>query len=630
MNAPNPLPAPPILFENIPSFLKALPQWVMWRNVKKADGKPTKIPYDARTGKPASTTDPTTWATFDEAVRAYGDGNNYTGIGIVFCEEGPLAGIDLDDVIDGSGIMASWARTLIEQFDTYTEISPSGTGAKLFFLARKPINSGAIWDLPDGASIEVYDSKRYFTLTGQAMPGRPTEPQNRQAELDALWETTRQPKGAPDAYETAERAAIQGEAAPIEEGKRNTLMTRMAGKLRHAGLVHMELLAALRSYNQRCCNPPLPDDELITIAQNIGKKPDTAPAKSQGSLRVRCLKDIEPTAIRWLWPARIPLGKYTLLAGDPGLGKSLLSIDMIARVTTGRLWPDGAQPAPVGSVVLLTAEDDLADTIRPRLDAAEADCNKVHVIESAVDVDPATQTVIERCFSLEQDLARLEGLVKKLGDVVLAVIDPVSAYLGSIDSHKDAEIRALLLPLRNFAEGNHVTPLGILHLNKSLGLSALHRIAGSMAFAAAARAVWIVARDDENPERRLFLPAKSNLARDEGGLSFTVESHPSLHAPVICWGELINANADTAFTGTEGPRDADLPEAAIWLRSELQAGPRQTLELKEAGAKVGFKIETLRRGKTKLGARAFKETFSGRWMWQLPKGPRVQEPAHEH
>src|SRR6478672_10265157 len=101
--------------------------------------------------------------------------------------------------------------------------------------------------------------------------------------------------------------------------------------------------------------------------------------------RLTCLADVAPQPVRWLWPGRIALGKLTLICGDPGLGKSFLTLDLAARLSAGRAWPDGAAPvAGAGSAVLITAEDDAADTIRPRLDAAGADVSRIVALDSVV------------------------------------------------------------------------------------------------------------------------------------------------------------------------------------------------------------------------------------------------------
>jgi len=210
---------------------------------------------------------------------------------------------------------------------------------------------------------------------------------------------------------------------------------------------------------------------------------------------------VKPEPIRWLWPGRVPLGKLTLIVGDPGLGKSFLTLDLAARVSAGEPWPDapGAENTP-GAVVLLSAEDDLADTIRPRLDAAGADVERVAALSIS---------------SLQRDLPDLEKAMHDAPGVRLVVIDPITAYLAGTDSHKNADVRSLLAPLAELAARHRVAVVAVSHLNKHVGGSALYRAQGSLAFTAAARAVWLVAKDKADVGRVAWEPDPVEANADE-------------------------------------------------------------------------------------------------------------------
>ncbi len=164
------------------------------------------------------------------------------------------------------------------------------------------------------------------------------------------------------------------------------------------------------------------------------------------------LSEVMPKSISWLWPNRIALGKLSIIAGDPGLGKSLMALDIAAHVTRGKPWPVDQTPCPSGEVVLLSAEDDIADTIRPRLDAVHADVSKVHVLTTVKTKDPETNEVCERMVSLRKDIFLLSRMLSDYPECVLVIIDPLSAYLGGVDSHKNADVREFLAPLSNLAE----------------------------------------------------------------------------------------------------------------------------------------------------------------------------------
>jgi putative DNA primase/helicase len=177
-------------------------------------------------------------------------------------------------------------------------------------------------------------------------------------------------------------------------------------------------------------------------------------------LVVRRAADINPQPVLWLWPGRIARGKVTMLAGHPGLGKSQLALGIAAIVTSGGLWPVDRARAERASAIILSADDDPADTIRPRLEASGAGLERCHIIEATQDIggDGRPQ---RRGFSLVDDLARLDAELRRLDDASLIIIDPITAYLGAVDSHRNAEVRRLLAPLaelaaqRRVAEASH-------------------------------------------------------------------------------------------------------------------------------------------------------------------------------
>lgn len=173
------------LLDRVPQSLRAVPQWVVWRYVER-DGKRTKVPVDAKSGATASSTDPSTWASFDDALAATTRLPSIEGVGFVFTERDPFCGIDLDECIVG-GKVVSGAREIIDAFATYTEISPSGNGVKLIAEARKPEGARCRSTRVEGfKQIEVYDTGRFFTVTGRHWAGTPKKVERRQRELEAL------------------------------------------------------------------------------------------------------------------------------------------------------------------------------------------------------------------------------------------------------------------------------------------------------------------------------------------------------------------------------------------------------------------------------------------------------------
>ena len=334
---------------------------------------------------------------------------------------------------------------------------------------------------------------------------------------------------------------------------------------------------------------------------------------------VKFVDCVEREQLEWLWPGRIPLGKLTLLCGDPGLGKSFLTLDMASRVSTGTAWPDmPLLSQPAGKVVLLNAEDDLADTIAPRLDRAGADDSKIIAIEGVELHDPEKKKNHCRSFTLEEDLPRLEEVLADYPDIRLVVIDPISAYCGKVDSHRNSDVRGLLAPLADLASRRRVAILAVTHLAKSGGSKAVYRAMGSLAFAAAARAVWTVVKDTDDPQRRLFLPAKMNLAGDPDGLAYRITEGRVAWEPGSVRMHADDAFAAEAAAAERKPRGTERKEAAQWLREQLAGGFLSSKDLIEEGHEIGFSAITLRRAYKEIGGKARKSKFDGGWVWELP------------
>lgn len=339
--------------------------------------------------------------------------------------------------------------------------------------------------------------------------------------------------------------------------------------------------------------------------------------QAAGPVLVR-LADVQPEEITWLWPGRIARGKLTLFVGDPGVGKSMLTIDLAARISRGAAFPDGSQ-APGGAVIILTAEDGVADTVRPRLDAMMGDPTRVFVltgIRTSAESTPGH-------FQLTTDLPHLEHASTE-HNAVLVVIDPLSAYLGEKDSYKDAEVRRVLGPLSMMAERTGVAVVGIMHLNKNEQRKALYRALNSIAFVAAARAVFAVAEDQDTEGRILFLPLKMNLAPKPPGLAYRLDG------PRIVWdAEPVTADAESALRGADLPEErAERVQAVEVLKELLQAGSMKAEAVKKEAAQAGITERTLIRAKAALRVKSRRVGglgSAGWWEWSLSDS----QPIHD-
>jgi AAA domain-containing protein len=336
-------------------------------------------------------------------------------------------------------------------------------------------------------------------------------------------------------------------------------------------------------------------------------------AAAQCSAVTALLSDITPQAVSWLWPARIPLGKLTLLEGDPGLGKSTLALDLAARVSCGAVMPDGVPGlgAPSG-VVVLTAEDGLADTVAPRLEAAGADRERI-VALCGVRVDD-----YERPPMLPEDLPGVRAAIEQVV-ARLVIIDPLVAFFGSsVDSWRDQDVRRALHPLAQLAEECDVAILALRHLTKGGGPQAIYRGGGSIGIVGAARSALLVARDPEDDGVRVLASVKCNLAPEPPSLTFRLESAPGSVARIV-WGGSSPHRADAlvAVPADEGERSS-IDEAIGFLREELSATPQKSRELERAARRLGISDRTLERARARLGVRPQK--VGGEWWVSLPSG----------
>jgi AAA domain len=338
------------------------------------------------------------------------------------------------------------------------------------------------------------------------------------------------------------------------------------------------------------------------------------------------LSQIEPRPVSWLWKGRIPLGKVTILDGDPGLGKSTLTLDLAARVSSGRPMP-GTTEAVTGGVIVLSAEDAADDTIVPRLQAADADLRYIVKLESMRLEDGSDRPPI-----LPADLDALRRAVAE-SDWELAtrlvVIDPFYAFLdGQVNSKQDHDVRRALHVLSDFAAETDTAVLLVRHLNKAGGMSALYRGGGSIGVIGAARAGFVVGRDPEDPTRRVLAVTKMNLAPEPASLAFRLEVGAN-NQPHITWAGESPHSADALVTQ---PGDDDERTEAQDLRAfllELLQTARTAKEVQTACRGAGFTVHdrTLRRAARAIGANIERHGFGSgsAWVWSLGDGQRGRE-----
>jgi hypothetical protein len=312
--------------------------------------------------------------------------------------------------------------------------------------------------------------------------------------------------------------------------------------------------------------------------------------------------------ISWLWPRRLALGKLAMLDGDPDMGKSLLTLDLCARLSTGRPFPDGSLGPGVCNSLLLCTEDNLRDTIRPRLAALGANVDRVFVCEDAASI------------RLPVNLELLARAVRQI-EARLVVIDPIMAFLEPrIHGGNDQSVRQALHPLAVLAERFACAVLLIRHLNKWIRGHYLYRGYGSIGFLGACRSGWIVAPDPLAPERRVLAQVKNNLAPAQPSLAFVMRPGPR-EQPVLEW---LGASPYHA-SQLAGPCSGSLPtgelgRACDFLSEQLARGPRTTRELWSAARSQRLNERTLFRARNELEVTSEEHVSKGRrsTYWLLP------------
>ena len=318
------------------------------------------------------------------------------------------------------------------------------------------------------------------------------------------------------------------------------------------------------------------------------------------------MSDIQPEEVQWLWYPYIPLGKLTVIQGDPGEGKTTFVLAVIAALTKGEALPEREPLDPV-NILYQTAEDGLADTIRPRLDALGADCSRVLVIDES-----------KRELSLSDE--RIRQAMEETGAKLL-VLDPLQAYLGAeVDMHRANEVRPILKRLGSVAEQMGCAVVLIRHLNKMQGQKSGHRGMGSVDFQAAARSVLLVGRTKEDPQLRIVVPDKSSLAPEGESIAFALDPEQGFQ-----WKGYCAYNAEELLGGSTKQVQTKTMQAEETLRNLLDK-PAPAEEILRRITAAGISERTLMTAKKNLGV--LSEKRGGQWFWRLPSGQGCKDVIH--
>lgn len=338
------------------------------------------------------------------------------------------------------------------------------------------------------------------------------------------------------------------------------------------------------------------------------------------------VSSVEAELVQWEWMHRIPRAKVTVLDGDPGLGKSTLALDLAARRTRGLPMPGDERELDPAGAVFLTAEDGIADTLRPRLEAAGADLDRVAVLTAVRDEQGRPRLPV-----IPDDVEHVREAVRKMRARFL-VIDPLMAFLNRrVDSHRDQDVRGALALLSDLAERERIAVIIIRHLNKAGGGHPMYRGGGSIGIIGAARAGLLVAPDPRDSTRRVLAVSKSNLGPIPPSLAYRLVAAGDTSRleweGITDWsaGDLLAAQRDDGDGA--GPRE----EAEGFLRELLADGPVRAKRVRAQAEGAGLSWMTVRRAADRLGVTREKAGghFGGDpgWFWSLKVFPKAED-AH--
>lgn len=338
------------------------------------------------------------------------------------------------------------------------------------------------------------------------------------------------------------------------------------------------------------------EDPAAYLAQKVAELPE----RVDSAARLQCLSEIRPGNVPWLWQGRFVLDGPNIIAGLPDVGKNVFLSDVIARVTTGREWPDGTPNEGAGRALIAETEDAYDHTVVPRLIAAGADISKCF-------------RVLPKGVPQPSDLAGFRIFVPS---PVISLMDIRK------NSNSEQDVRELLVAWTESCRENSCALLAPAHFNKKADLAALQRILGSGAFAGFPRSVWCITRDDEDATIRLLLKLKANLAPDEtSGLRFAIRhTGGEWDQSIAChWMGTTDKNADEVMQARHAEASGK-KTASKWLLEYLQAhgGMAAANVIIEAGEKAGYGRESLIKARQRNpNIVTFKSGMSDGWWWQL-------------
>lgn len=368
---------------------------------------------------------------------------------------------------------------------------------------------------------------------------------------------------------------------------------------------------------------------LIEIPQNATKGRIEALLKSGGSVTIVNAKEVQAKPIEWLWRDWLPLGKLTILAGAGGSGKTNLLLNLIATISNGGNFPDGTPCTQTGEILIFSTEDDIADTLKPRLMANGANLANINFITGRTNDKGETLP-----FCASSDLPMIYDYAQGR-NIKLLMIDPIVSAVGG-DMNKANDVRNGLQILVDFAQDFNCAVVGITHFSKgSKGASPAERVIGSQAFNALARMTWVASKPEDDNKPCILTRAKSNISSLDGGFNYQIEPCivDNIDTTKIKWGdyqtgkarELLNEAENT--NNDEEEKSSLLDEAKAFLVELLREHKEmKSSEVQKMAKEADITPKTLRNARECVCDRPSKKS-DGFWYWRLKHG-YLLEPSN--
>ncbi|MGI8642288.1 MAG: AAA family ATPase [Pyrinomonadaceae bacterium] len=359
--------------------------------------------------------------------------------------------------------------------------------------------------------------------------------------------------------------------------------------------------------------------DFLRLASERLKELSEATNGNRSNLRLVKMSDVEAEEIFWLWFPFMAIGKLTLVSGEEGLGKSWLSCALASAVSTGSGFPANFEKQDAGNVLMLSAEDGLADTIKPRLEAVGANCERVFVIDEPLSFD-------------EKGLLKLESYIAE-AKPKLVTVDPLFAYTPSkTDINSANQSRSISARLAEIATKWSCSIMLVRHIGKAKGFGDARAAGlGSIDWRAAVRSELLVGRNPDNEKERAIVQTKNNLAEFGEAVGFTIEN--SSDGAKFLWTGKSNLTASMILANVkDDDARAEQSDAVEFLKEVLSDGEKYSKDIYSEARQNGISERTLKRAKTALNVESRKEGFNPtKWFWKLPEECHEEpEECHEN